>query len=261
MYATQCIQIRPDSKWQEVTVSEMKAFVDIHVIMSVIQLPSYKPYWTTDSMFKIPGIPSVMTRDRFDKILQYFHCNDSSLNVAKGGVGHGKLHHVRPILDIVQKRLVENYRPHKSVSIDQAMIPFRGRTGYRQYLPAKPCKFGIKVWEMADSTNGYVYQLQVYSGKTDEGREVGLAARVVNDLTRILVGKNHHVYMDNYFTSPELYKQLLTDGIYACGTCRPNRKGWPDGLHKNCLRKEKGGVESLSEREPGCHFVVRQQAG
>ncbi|XP_064596339.1 piggyBac transposable element-derived protein 4-like [Liolophura sinensis] len=189
-----------------------------------------------------------MARDRFEKILQYFHYNDSTTNPARGDANHDKIHHVRPVFSIVQRRLVENYRPHKSVTLDKAMIPFRGRVSYRQYLPAKPCKFGVKVWQLADSSNGYVYQMEVYTGKQDTGREVGLAWRVVWDLTRVLSGKSHHIYMDNYFSSPQLYQDLLKDDLYGCGTCRLNRKGWPDALHKNCLPKQKG-VSKLYQKE------------
>ncbi|XP_064613995.1 piggyBac transposable element-derived protein 4-like [Liolophura sinensis] len=201
-----------------------------------------------------------MTRDRFEKILQYFHCNDSTTNPARGDANHDKIHHVRPVFSIVQRRLVENYRPHKSVTIDEAMIPFRGRVSYRQYLPAKPCKFGVKVWQLADSSNRYVYQMEVYTGKQDTGREVGLASRVVWDLTRVLSGKSHHIYMDNYISSPQLYQDLLKDGLYACGTCRLNRKGWPDALHKNCLPKQKG-ASKLYQKEnlvAACWYDNRQ---
>ena len=35
---------------------------------------------------------------------------------------------------------------------------------------------------------------------------------------------------DNFFTSPTLFNCLLQDGIYACGTARMNRKGFPQDL-------------------------------
>ena len=42
------------------------------------------------------------------------------------------------------------------------MIGFRGRLSFRQYMPAKPTKYGIKVWMVADSGNGYVLNFDVY---------------------------------------------------------------------------------------------------
>ena len=43
------------------------------------------------------------------------------------------------------------------------MIPFKGRSSLKQYIPNKPTKRGIKVWVMADA---YVRSaLKVYVGK------------------------------------------------------------------------------------------------
>ena len=38
----------------------------------------------------------------------------------------------------------------------------------KQYLPLKPLKRGFKVWAMADSLNGYLYDFKVYTGATRE---------------------------------------------------------------------------------------------
>jgi hypothetical protein len=47
------------------------------------------------------------------------------------------------------------------------MIGFSGRLGFKQYVPLKPTKRGIKVWVRADPHNGYVGDFQVYTGRTD----------------------------------------------------------------------------------------------
>ena len=73
----------------------------------------------------------------------------------------------------------------------------------------------MKVWVLADSRNGYFHTLQVYTGK-DGSAEKKLGQRVVKDLTRLLKGKNHHVFFDNFFTSEELLQDLVEDGIFAC---------------------------------------------
>lgn len=85
--------------------------------------------------------------------------------------------------------------------------------------------------------SGYIYQFDVYQGKKkDESAEsskrcksnVGLGGTVVQELTRSLVGKNHIIMMDNYFSSPLLFEQLKADSIYACGTVRSNQEGLPN---------------------------------
>lgn len=95
----------------------------------------------------------------------------------------------------------------------------------KQYMPAKPIKRGYKCWVRADQS-GYVSEFQIYTGKA-ESSEKQLGARVVKDLTRELVGKNHHVYFDNFFTGVDLMISLKEDQIFACGTVRKNRTRLP----------------------------------
>ena len=56
------------------------------------------------------------------------------------------------------------------------------------------------MWVRADSTNGYVSQFQVYTGKESSSTEKGLGSRVVKDLTATIQHRNHHVYCDNFFS-------------------------------------------------------------
>ena len=69
------------------------------------------------------------------------------------------------------------YEPGKEVSIDEAMIPFKARSSFKQYMPLKPVEHRIKVWARADASNGYVSAFQVYTGKSDDTIEQGLGAR------------------------------------------------------------------------------------
>ena len=61
---------------------------------------------------------------------------------------------------------------------------------------------------LSDATNGYVYRLQIYSGKNLESDDVDviLCSRVLLKLMSGLDG--HHLYTNNYYTSPEVYLTL-----------------------------------------------------
>ena len=72
----------------------------------------------------------------------------------------------------------------------------------------------------------------VYTGKQGDTVERGLPARVVKSLTEELKGQNYHVYFDNFFNSFELLNDLASDNIFACGTARSNRRGFPEALKK-----------------------------
>lgn len=133
-------------------------------------------------------------------------------------------------------------------SIDEGMIAYKGRLSFKQYLPAKLTKFGIKVSERASPQNGYCHEFQIYTVKVDGGAtEEGLGARVVEDLTRKIINKGHHVYMDNFFSSPRLFTELYTEEVY-CGTVRGNRKGMPEGI-KSCKLKNHGNHKIVQKNE------------
>ena len=51
-------------------------------------------------------------------------------------------------------------------------------------------------------------------------------------------GIGHHIFMDNYYTSPSLFKDMGEHGFGACGTVRIDRKGMPEEWQKP--RKGKG---------------------
>ena len=57
-----------------------------------------------------------------------------------------------------------NMHPSRNVSVDETMVGFRGRFGAKQYIPTKPSKYGIKAFTLADSNNGYILDILVYTG-------------------------------------------------------------------------------------------------
>lgn len=217
--------------------------------MSVIQIPEQSMYWSRDWLFGNFFIPNVITRDRFDKISQYLHCNDSTTNPPAGQPGHDMLHHIRPVHDIVLQQCLNLYNPHRDQSVDEAMVKFRGRLSFKQYMPMKPVKHGIKVWCRADPSDGYLHEFQVYTGKTNGRSEAGLTHRVVMDLTRRIHGYHHIITVDNYFMSPTLAVDLLNCRTYCRGTIERSRKGFPKDLLNPKSLKNKGDFEIVQNKD------------
>ena len=221
---------RQDVYWQPTDTLEIRTFIGMRIYMSVVDLPNMKMYWSEDKLFGNFGIAEVMTGARFDKLSQYFHVNDRT-GYDRQDPHRDKLQLVRNVLDAVSENCFSSYTAHKENSVDEAMIKFRGTLAFRQYLPAKPVKYGIKVWVRADSTNGYACEFQVYVGRPHGVRtEVGLGKRVVLDLTRRLAGTRSHIYFDNYFTSVQLLEELSARNLYRCGTVKSIAVGLPDEM-------------------------------
>ena len=177
-YANQCraqSTSRTQRPWHDV---EMKAFVGMLMVMGICKLPRLELYWCTTHT---PDLKKVMTLLRFQQIWHFFDLNDSSQQVAYGQPGYDPLYKVHFILDLVSPSLESEYNPLEQLCVDEAMIQFMGRLGFKQYMKAKPTKCGIKVFVLNDSTNGYVYRFQIYTGKNSalsSGCDLGLSSRL-----------------------------------------------------------------------------------
>ena len=112
----------------------------------------------------------MMTKSRFEEVSQYLHFVDSNTEPARGDANYDKLFKIHPILSIVLNNIQNAYEPSKNLSVDEAIIAFKGRLSFRQYMPAKPTKYGIKVWMAANSQNGYVCNYSVYLGQEGQAR-------------------------------------------------------------------------------------------
>ena len=229
------------AKWSEIeNINEMKTFFGICVAMGILKLPEIHLYWQRKySLFEIADWNQHMNRDRFMAILRYLKFCNEEVESQPQQVVPGqppaqpdKLYKVRRFLDQLLPRYAAEWTGNQWLAIDEQMIPYRGRVGFRQFVANKPKRFGIKVWAMADATNGYVLQQQIYTGKNVEQRmpEVGLGTRVVLDLTKGYENQGYIVVTDNFYTSPTLAQKLLQKGINSLGTVKGNTRGLPKEL-------------------------------
>lgn len=107
------------------------------------------------------------------------------------------------------------------------MIGTRCRISFLQYIPKKPTRFGIKVWVLAEAKTGYVLDFDIYTGAEADPVKKGLGYRVVMKLIEQYQGKGHCVFVDNFYTSPQLLLDLLACSTYCVGTVKTNRKDFP----------------------------------
>ena len=71
--------------------------------------------------------------------------------------------------------------PGSVISVDETMIPWRGRLLFKQYIPGKAHKYGVTMYKLA-ATNGYTWNYLIYTGEQDSMAGVGYAQSVVMNL-------------------------------------------------------------------------------
>jgi len=107
------------------------------------------------------------------------------------------------------------------------LIKFKGRVHFRQFIPIKPGRFGIKAFTLAESTSGYVLGSKVYTGKEAGIVQKDLGRKAVMSLMEPFLDKGYYLFMDNYYTFVGLFEELEERKTLACGTVRSNRVGLP----------------------------------
>ncbi|XP_068739096.1 piggyBac transposable element-derived protein 4-like [Montipora capricornis] len=121
----------------------MNAFFGLHVLFGYHKLPDSALFWSKDETLGVSFVQKVMRRDRFDKLSQYLHLNNNEKAIPHGQRGHVKLFKIRPFLNPVIKSFCKEYRPNQNLSVDEAMVAFKGQLSMKQYIPLKPIKRGI----------------------------------------------------------------------------------------------------------------------
>ena len=80
----------------------------------------------------------------------------------------------------------------------------------------------------ADASNGYIVNFSVYLESEGQKRRIhGLGYDVVMNMACPFLNQNHHVFFDNFFSSPILLEHLLDQQTYTCSTVRCTPRDLP----------------------------------
>ena len=132
--------------------------------MGIIQKPNIQMYWSNDPLYSTPIFKQVMNRDRYLLILKFLHFNNNDNMPGRTEPNPDKLFKIRPLVDHLFEKFQEIYTPSKNVCIDESLLLWKGRLHFKQYIPLKRSRFGIKLFMLCED-GGYTYRFRVYTGK------------------------------------------------------------------------------------------------
>ena len=122
---------------------EIERYIGTLLKMPIKQAPYYRMYWETDTRYD--QICTIMSRDRFELIKRYTHFNDNSKDKRKQDENRDRLFKMRPLFEALRQNCLSQ-EPEEYNLIDEQIIPFKGRSFLRRYMPNKRHKWGFKVF-------------------------------------------------------------------------------------------------------------------
>ncbi len=224
-----------------ISTNDVKKFVGICILSSVIALPNLRCLW--NPLIGNSIAYEAMSVNHFEKVKHFLHFNDNFEMLLSTDPGYDRLYKIRPVIE----KLLQNFQKipvEEYLAIDEQLCATKHHSYLRQYLPAKPHKYGYKLFVLC-GVSGFSYNFEIYSGQETpmlaHEPDLGPTGNVVIRLSRIIPRHVHHkLFFDNYFSSVPLLSYLESDGIHTCGTIRFNRLPSKKNLKANIEKNARG---------------------
>lgn len=241
-------------QWEDVSAGDIKIVFAHLIAMGVTKKANIETYWSQNPIIRTPFFGEHMSRNRFQSIYWSMHLADDAGNPPvylgvdpktgkrKKNVNHDSLLLVKPFLDMCNETFKAAYSPDRDIAYDEATCGFKGRIHFRQYNPSKPHKYHIKIYSCNESKSGYCLGFDVYTGEHHHLKHKNVATKfrnaslitkqVLSHLNEIgILDKGHRLYIDNWYSSVQLMRELYNRKTPATGTLRKNRgTGAPTAL-------------------------------
>ena len=212
--------------WKEVNADDIWIYIGILILMGIVSKPEIHMYWSTDSIISTPIFSRLMRRDRFEQIRSMIHFTDPINENPKD-----PLRKLSSFLEDLQKTFIQNYIPKQHVAVDEYLSPWKGRLGFRQYIPTKRERYGVKIYMLCESDTAYLWKFIIYTGAETiypvpnipllkSFDDYKIPSKIVLSLMNGLYNQGYNVTLDNLYTSPELLRLLFHHQTDSYGTLR-----------------------------------------
>ncbi|XP_053964402.1 piggyBac transposable element-derived protein 4-like [Anastrepha ludens] len=216
----------------DLSSSELKAFIGLLYLAGQFKANklNLKDLWISDGS-GVEIFRTTMTLKRFQFIQNCLRFDDKNTRSERKATDN--LAAIRSFFEKFVANCQIVYTPSEYTTIDEQLPSFRGRCSFRQYMPNKPNKYGLKIYALVDAKSFYVINLEIYPGKQPTGPYAlsNKAYDVVDRLVAPISKTNRNVTFDNWFTSYPLMLHLLKEHrLTSTGTVRKNKPDIPSQM-------------------------------
>ena len=233
--------------WKRLTVSDFYIFLSIIIFTGLVKVHDRGDYWRKEWPYHFRFPANTMSRDRFECILWSLHMSDPAEDEEndrkRNTAGYDRLFRIKPLYTDIVNACQALFQPYRNIAIDERMVASKARISMKQYMKAKPIKWGYKLFVLADSLTAYTWNFFVYEGKTQmhiPGQGLSYTS-VMNLMSFPLLGRGYTLFVDNFYSSPALFEELSRQNTGACGTIRKNLTSFPKTTHNDLPKNAKRG--------------------
>ena len=220
-------------------IIELKAFIGLLYLAGAYRAnrQSLEELWGTEGD-GVERFGLVMSIKRFKFLLRCIWFDDRDTRITRKA--EDRLAPIREIFTLFVNKCQKNYSLGEFTTIDEMLVGFRGICGFRQYIPSKPNKYGIKIYALVDAKMYYLHHLEIYAGKQLDGSYThsNKPADVGRRLTAPISGSGRNITADNWFTDIDLVQELKEKKLSYVGTLKRNKRQLPPELVVSKGRKE-----------------------
>lgn len=201
----------------------------------------------------------VMSLRRFKTLIRCLRFDDRDTRTQRKQFD--RLCPIREIFEMFVENCQKSYCLGENVTIDEMLPGFRGRCPFRQCIPSKPNKYGIKLFALVDSKMTYTYNLEVYAGLQPEGpfRISNKPPDVVKRMVQPLRGSGRNITADNWFTDLELVDWLKKEKLTYVGTIRKNKRQLPPTFVSVIGRKQYSSMFGFSDGKTLVSYIPKER--
>lgn len=162
---------------------------------------------------------------RFRKISRFLHFSDNETVDS-----NDRLRKVRPIINLWNEQFKEIYTPTEYVSIAESLMKYRGRLAYKQFKPSKRARFGLKIDKLCGASTRFCHGFKIYTDQNTINRNDSELENVVIKLSKSTINKGYTLFLDNWYSSLNLFLKLHQKKANVIETVRKNRKNMPKDI-------------------------------
>lgn len=208
--------------WTPIDTDDLTDFISVLFLMSIQKRKDKQSNWfSEDPLIHSPQAKRIMTGRQFARMLRYIHC--CPVDPPEGE--YDPIYKVQELMEYILKRSKILFEPGENLSLDETLIRTFGRIKFKVRIISKSARYGIKIYVVTDAKTAYVLNMIVYTGR-DMNEIDGGTKKTVSIVRKLLEKYRYtyrHVFVDRFYTSFDLLKNLTADGIKLTGTLMANR--------------------------------------